>query len=349
MFGASVYLSGFDGQQPLWDEADIYFTSLHIAEEFSETYGERAKALLNTLRESGKKIIVDISPRGVKMLGYSNLRQFAEETGADVVRCDYGFSEKEMEEAAGSAVLCFNASSGSFDLAGKLKAKGLEVCAIHNFYPRPETGLDEEYFENRNKILRELGIRTAAFLSGDGLRRGPLEEGLPTLECHRNLPPYVQYLQLKEKYGMDLVLAGDPGVSKAQRKLISETEKDGVIRIPACLDGRYRELYDRTWTIREDSPRWTARLEESRGYASQGRKLPAENCLERTPGSITVDNEKYLRYSGEIQVVKETLPACDRVNVIGAVDEAYTGLLELLRGGKKLRFVEKEKLVCSDF
>lgn len=55
MFGASVYLSGFDGQQPLWDEADIYFTSLHIAEEFSETYGERAKALLNTLRESGKK------------------------------------------------------------------------------------------------------------------------------------------------------------------------------------------------------------------------------------------------------------------------------------------------------
>ena len=37
------------------------------------------------------------------------------------------------------------------------------------------------------------------------------------------------------------------------------------------------------------------------------------------------------------------------VNVIGAVDEAYTGLLELLRGGKKLRFVEKEKLVCSDF
>ena len=192
MFGASVYLSGFDGQQPLWDEADIYFTSLHIAEEFSETYGECAKALLNTLRESGKKIIVDISPRGVKMLGYSNLRQFAEETGADVVRCDYGFSEKEMEEAAGSAVLCFNASSGSFDLAGKLKAKGLEVCAIHNFYPRPETGLDEEYFENRNKILRELGIRTAAFLSGDGLRRGPVEEGLPTLECHRNRPPYEQ-------------------------------------------------------------------------------------------------------------------------------------------------------------
>ena len=109
MFGASFYLSGFDGQQPLWDEADIYFTSLHIAEEFYETYGDCAQALLNTLRESGKKIIVDISPRGVKMLGYSNLRQFAEETGADVVRCDYGFSEKEMEEAAGSAVLCFNA------------------------------------------------------------------------------------------------------------------------------------------------------------------------------------------------------------------------------------------------
>ena len=342
MFGASIYLSSFDKQQPLWEEADVYFTSFHIAEEFSETYKERAKALLDILQESKKKIIVDISPRGVKMLGYESLSQFAEETGVDVVRCDFGFTEKEMEEAAKSTVLCFNASSGSLDLANKLKARGLEVCAIHNYYPRPETGLDEEYFESRNKILRNMGVKIGAFLAGDGPLRGPLKAGLPTLEHHRHLPPYLQYLQLKEKYDVDFILAGDPGVSKAQRKLISETEKDGVIRIPVCFDEKYQDLYGRVWTVRDDSPRWIARLFESRGYATSGKAIPAENCKERVAGSITIDNEKYLRYSGEIQVVKETLPACDRVNVIGEVDEAYLGLLELAGRGKKLLFVEKE-------
>lgn len=48
-------------------------------------------------------------------------------------------------------------------------------------------------------MLKEMGIKLAAFISGDRTRRGPLAKGLPTLEAHRDLPPYVQYHELTGK------------------------------------------------------------------------------------------------------------------------------------------------------
>src|SRR5699024_11291014 len=59
------------------------------------------------------------------------------------------------------------------------------IEAWHNYYPRPETGLDKLEFINMNKWLKEKGITVMAFVPGEGDLRGPLFEGLPTLEDHR--------------------------------------------------------------------------------------------------------------------------------------------------------------------
>lgn len=343
MFGAAVYLSGFHENCPLWEEAEVYFTSFHIAEEFSQGYRERANAMLAALKQERKRIIADISPRGIHELGYESLADFAKESGVDIVRCDYGFSKKEMAEAAHFAALGVNASTMDAGIIGDLSNLGAQVYAIHNFYPRPETGLDTEFFTERNTYLHKLGVEVMAFISGDEAYRGPLFEGLPTLEHHRNLPPYVQYMELVRIYGVNAVLAGDPGVSVLQRRLIAETGADGVIRIPAVLMTEHEDLYGKVWTIREDSPRWIARLSESRGYAAQGERVPAKNCGKRMRGSITMDNEKYLRYSGEIQIVREELPACERVNVIGKIAEGYEALTEIVTRGVQVQFVKLQK------
>ena len=340
MFGRAIYLSDLaDDFFIIEENADIYFTSLHIMEEFSKDYGKRAKNLMEKIHQSGKSVMVDISYRGLSTLGYESLEQFAKETGVYMIRCDFGIKEEEMIRASKHCALAVNASTLDYQLAARLRKTGAEVWAVHNFYPRPETGLDEDFFVERNRCLRELGIKTAAFITGDCRKRGPLKEGLPTLENHRNLPPYLQYLQMTETYQMDMVLVGDPGLSEEQMRLIKDKKTKNVISVPVKLDNKYQHLYGKVWTIREDSPKWIARLNESRGYAAIGEKIEAENCVERVAGSITIDNEKYLRYSGEIQVVRENLKADERVNVIGAIQLEYKEILKNLGRGRRIVFV----------
>ncbi len=138
-----------------------------------------------------------------------------------------------------------------------------------------------------------------------------------------------------------MILVGDPNLSKHQGDMIKRLEEEDILQIPVKLDTKHEELLGRIWTVREDSPRWIARLKESREYSCFGKAIAPENCGARPKGSITIDNEKYLRYSGEIQVIKEDLPACEKVNVIGEVETEYLGLVELLTRGRKFEFVIK--------
>ncbi|MBR0138305.1 MAG: DUF871 family protein, partial [Erysipelotrichaceae bacterium] len=195
MFGRSVYVSLFNGVLPD-DGCDFYFTSFHIAEEFKDEYAKKAIELLKAIRVRGKEVIIDMSPRGLKALGYENLIDFIKETGVDYIRFDFGFEPEEIIEASEYCGVALNASTADGDLIDQLKG---EVLAIHNFYPRPETGLDIGYFRKKNEEFRNKGVKTAAFMAGDADLRGPLYKGVPTLEIHRYLKPYVQYEQLKRE------------------------------------------------------------------------------------------------------------------------------------------------------
>ena len=44
--------------------------------------------------------------------------------------------------------------------------EGKEILAMHNYYPRSETGLDEEYFLRITKLLQDAGIHVIAFIPG---------------------------------------------------------------------------------------------------------------------------------------------------------------------------------------
>ncbi|MGM2834847.1 MupG family TIM beta-alpha barrel fold protein, partial [Bacillus cereus group sp. Bce025] len=89
----------------------------------------------------------------------------------------------------------------------KIRVENVE--AWHNFYPRPETGLAKSFLQKQNEYLHACGIKTMAFIPGDGEKRGPLYEGLPTLEKHRNMRPLEAYLELVKDCGVDKVLIGD--------------------------------------------------------------------------------------------------------------------------------------------
>lgn len=338
-FGLSTYLSsslGAEAALPSGRAAEtLVFVSLHMSEEFSDDYRERAETACRRLREAGYRVIADVSQKTVSQFGEPDLVRLAEHLGLWALRVDYGFTAEEIGRLAEQMPVAVNASTLSLASAQAIAKHGELVLAMHNFYPRPETGLDDAFFQARNEALWEAGLKVLAFIPGDSLLRGPVFEGLPTLERHRGLPPSACYADLALRFGVDGIVVGDPGVSDRELGRIRRFRETGVLELPAVLDEPHHSLYGKVFTNRPDSPARVVRFAESREYSCFGERVVPANCAERARGSITVDNERYGRYSGELQLIREDLPADSRVNVIGHVREDYLLIADLIPHGGK--------------
>lgn len=319
----------------------LVFSSFHIQEEYEgmEDYTKKAREICNWLKDRGFKIMGDVSTKTLKFFNYDSIVEFARDFQIDILRLDYGFSDEEILNIGKEYPISFNPSTDDDILAKKILASGGEIYGLHNFYPRPETGLDPEDLIEINTRLKKLGIKTFAFIVGDEMKRAPIYEGLPTLEKHRNMLPYVAFLDLYTNYKVDGVFVGDVKISDFQGELITQYIKDGIINIPVKFLPKYKYLYNQVFTIRADSPKAMMRLQESREYSCNGEKQQPFNTVNRNRGSITMDNIGYKRYSGEIQILRKELPQDRRVNVIGKVEEDYLDLLEVIKNRDKIRFI----------
>ena len=337
--GYSLYLSTFAAQCPaLRGSANTgapVFLSLHISEEFDDSFCSRAQEACHALADMGYRIIADVSVKTVDQFDCADLTELAEKLRLWALRIDYGFSREEIEAMAEKMPIVLNASTTSLEDARAIAAKGKSVMAMHNFYPRPETGLDSDYLRETTEKLQRSGLKVLAFIPGDMQKRGPVFEGLPTLEDHRTAIPSAAFADLALNYGMDEIFVGDPGISQKEIHRIHRFCQEGILSIPCELDENWSHLYDQVFTCRPDSPKKLVRFQESRVYSCQGQTVEPRNCAVRSVGAITIDNLRYGRYSGEIMLVRCDLPADDRVNVIGHVPENAHLLLPLIvRGGK---------------
>lgn len=324
-FGLSIYISTFEDQKEMLERFSgsgyFVFTSFHMQEEYNkiDDYCTKARELCQWLKIRDFKIIGDVSTKTLEFFDYNSIIEFAKDFNLDVLRLDYGFSDDEIISISKVFPISFNPSTEDNMLAKRILDGGVDVFALHNFYPRPETGLDSEVLKEINQKLKDIGIKTLAFIVGDEQKRGPIYEGLPTLEKHRNIPTYVAFLDLLINYDVDGVFVGDVKISEAQSKLIVDYLDDGIVNIPVEFSPNYQYLYNQVFTIRPDSPKAMMRLQESREYSCDGEKKLPFNCIDRDNGAITMDNIGYKRYSGEIQILRNSFPQDDRVNVIGNV------------------------------
>jgi hypothetical protein len=350
--GYSVFVSTFEGAKErlaaLYTAGSRVFTSLHVAEEVDPTYVERAEAMCAYLKDIGYGIIADVSRRTLTVFGETDIVSFAERLGVEALRLDYGFDEDETEAIARRFPVCLNASTVPPATAERIARVSRRACAMHNYYPRPETGLDRAFFDEANRRFAELGMEVYSFVSGGGGRRGlhdgielrgPLHRGLPTLEDHRDAAPYAAFVDTITSHRVDGVFVGDGPIGDYDAARLRSFGETGVPDVPVDFDTKYSYLEGKTFTIRPDSPSRVLRLQESREYATAGREIEPFNTMEREAGSVTMDNRDYLRYSGEIQIVKDGLPADPKVNVIGVVPSEYRLLLRNLKNGGKLTFV----------
>lgn len=344
--GFSLYLSTYAAQCSAlggWSNTDCaVFLSLHISEEFDETYCRRAEEICLELADKGFRIIADVSVKTLNQFGCRDLVSLAKRLRLWALRIDYGFSREEIIALAEQMPIVLNASTTSAEDARAIAGEGRQVFAMHNFYPRPETGLDENYLLETTRALQSAGLKVLAFIPGDAQLRGPLYEGLPTLEAHRNVLPSAAFVDLAQRFGVDEIFVADPGISQQEQARIAKYCKEGIISVPVQLDKQFEHLYDQVFTCRVDSPKWLVRFQESRTYSCQGSLVEPGNCAARIRGAITMDNRNYGRYSGEIMMIRSGLPADPRVNVIGTVPEKAFLLMDRIGRGQKFTLVRMD-------
>lgn len=320
------------------------FTSLHIPEDDPSLYKERLQDLGALASKYKMELMTDISPKSLEHLGFTwDNAEGLLEWGVSGLRVDYGVDEEIIVRMSKKMKIALNASTLTKKGLARMKDAGLRTKAVeawHNFYPRPETGLDAVEFTETNRWLRDEGLTVMAFIPGDGKRRGPLFEGLPTLENHRDLSSFAAYLDLMKNGFVDKILVGDIELDEKSLEQFSSF-KNGIyllraeaeVKDPALLD-----ILESIQTNRWDSARDCVRSTESREYGLIGtRPVAPFNTSERLAGSITVDNEKYGRYQGEIQITRRNLSADEKVNVVGRVIEQDVPLLRYIRGGEKFQ------------
>lgn len=317
------------------------FTQLAVAQTSSELILQRLATLVNWCQKLDLKIIADVSEQILQNLDINvNSLEQVKSLSLAGLRIDDGFSAELIAKLSKEMPLVLNASTITQDDIDNLKysnANFEKLTAGHNFYPRPETGLDAHWMEEKNKWLHKYDLKTAAFISGDGKLRGPIFAGLPTLEKQRGENPLAAILELKQ-LGCDQIFVGDPQLTPNSIAAITNYQQEHAITLH--LDTDIPELFENEWHNRPDVARDVIRLKESR----LKRVLPIrpqDNLYARPRGSVTIDNSLYPRYQGEIEITKRDLLQDDKVNVLAQVDEYDLPLLDYI--GSNTRVIFKKK------
>ncbi|MGM0215546.1 DUF871 domain-containing protein [Enterococcus sp. AZ109] len=340
MFGFSIFLN-----EEMTDQKKEYiqkmatigfsgiFTSLHIPEENPETYKKRLKQLGLLAQSLQLRLMVDISGTALEDAGFS-LERVSElkAIGVTGLRMDDRITTMQIAEASHQITVALNASTLSVKDVNELQelqADFSNLEAWHNYYPRPETGLDFKWFRQKNQWLKQSGFAIQAFVPGDGVRRGPLYEGLPTLEKHRRQHPLSAALDLE----VDLVCIGDGDLAKETQRQFKLYNTEQTILLHVEPYDEQIQLVLGQHQNRMDEARDVIRSADARfNKPSSVLPLPA---MKREVGTVTIDNVNYLRYMGEIQVVKCPLPGNEKVNVVGRIIEKDRSLLSAIQAGTK--------------
>lgn len=324
------------------------FTSLHLPEARVDDWGE-VRRLLKRAASAGMSIAADVSRASLVQFGADpqHMSPLAE-LGIETIRLDHGFTMKETRQIvrAGGFSFQINAGSMSRDDVRKLERDGMpleQLIAVHNFYPRPETGVPLSFYRRQNRMFREFGIRTGGFIPALREPRAPLREGLPTVERHRRMRAAEAAAELTEEGLTDIVYFGDPYPAEeewtAARHVVSGTiplRVQWLEPLPEELLPLMSAVHRSPW----DAAELVIRSPLGRPFAQERGIRPApRHTRERPAGSVTMDNANYPRYCGEVQVTRTDLPADERVNVLGRVVPEDLPLLARIGPGIKFMFV----------
>lgn len=308
------------------------FVSAHMPEMSSGFEGDLARVLARA-RENGITVSIDVSR---PMMDHFTIPE------GIILRLDWGFSNEEIVALSKTNRLELNASGISPSTLSALLVMGLEtknVTLSHNFYPKKGTGLSREDTLSRDEAFHALGFTVQGFIPTTVMKRPPCSDGLPTVEEMREHDITTNVLDAR-LLGFDRITFGDAYATEEELTLALSALSAPIslpITIYDDLTALEREQLAKVQTYRIDAAASFIRC----GLRSREAIAP-KGTTARPKNAITIDNEGFGRYQGEICCQKIAMNADERVNVVGYTT-APDFLIEAIKPGTRFVYrIEKE-------
>ncbi len=307
------------------------FSSAHINE--AKTSFEELQSIIDECNNLGLKLSLDVSKPIMSKFPIFN--------GLFALRLDYGFTDEEIIKLSHDApyLVELNASTLSYEHIKSLIDNGINTSRTRftfNFYPKLYTGHDIKDVYNKAKICNEVGIYVGAFIPSHVGFRPPMYEGLPSVESHRNMLLDNAIEELKA-CGVNGIYFGDAYASEEEiSTLVLHNDSSILLKLKLNIEDESLDyLYNKTYRIRPDLNNYILRVSSLRSTD----EIISYNTVERKLYDVTIDNSKFKRYAGEINIVLQDLPKDERVNVIGRI-EATDVIIEGLKKERVFKFIK---------
>lgn len=335
------------------------FTTLHLPEYSLDEQFSCFEIIAEETRKYNLDLMVDIGGNFIKqLLNDEDKLNKIKESKLDFIRLDYGYNLEQVKKlynllkVRGFVINASMYTKKQIDetiVAFKDIDPNIEIRAFHNFYVRKESGLDDLFATKQDSYFEEYNIPIYYCIPTHSNPRGPVFEGLCTIEKHRYLPLKDIITDLVVNHDLKAFLMADEWLNEEEfnevETVLNKLEnKDNKILVEffETASNSEKDIVLGKHIFRYDSPLSNIRSRSSRQMAEFASSIDPSNTIERKAGYITVDNSLYKRYSGEMQVILKDMDKDERVNVVAKLvnnDDVYK-LLQF-KNNKEFIFIEK--------
>ena len=327
-FGISIYLSTnieMNSEYLLKAKevnSSFVFTTINMPEENDELKKDISK-VVDLCKKNKMKLIVDINANSKKYIkDYENV----------YYRIDDGLSNDEIIALAKNNYVVLNSTTLDEEDLKYFKLKGVDfskLYSLHNYYPKVYTGVSLKFLKKRNEIYKKYGLKTMAFIPGD-LKRGPIFEGLPTVEEHRYMDILQASLELIAN-DTDVILLGDLNIKEENWERLKYLLK-GIV--PLRINKNI--LKNRIFENRRDYSNYVVR--NIKRDVVLDTIVEIDKNIEK--GDILVTDEKGSRYKGDLEIALKNLNKLnDGRRIVASVIDKDKGLLDYLSIINKFIFI----------
>lgn len=357
--GISVYP---DHSDPTRDRAYIkraaelgysrIFMSMLEVTEGKEKVSEKFKGIIDFAKELGFETILDIAPAIFDDLGisYDDLSFFAE-IGADGIRLDEGFDgnkESLLSYNPFGLAIELNMSNNVAYLENILSYEANQpfIYGCHNFYPQKGSALPYDFFVACSQRFKRQGIKTAAFITSHEAKYGPwdVNDGLPTLELHRDLPMDLQARHMFATGLIDTVIIGNAYASDEELEKVAAVDRYklslGIEFVAGTTEIEKKIVADQNHFRRGDITAQSVRSTQVRVKYAEVANPVHDNQQQFEVGDVVVGNDRFGKYKNELQIVL-TPHSDERKNLVGKIPMEEHILLKFLKPWSKFQFVSK--------
>ncbi|VDG22790.1 DUF871 domain-containing protein [Lactiplantibacillus mudanjiangensis] len=329
----------------------VFASLLDVTPENKDAILAQFKTVFTVANELGMYVTIDANPRLFDTLGidYHHLGLF-KDLGASAIRLDANFdglteSMMSYEDSGLDIELNLSVDTGNIGNIMSYLPNKQRLSGCHNFYPQRFTGLDLDFFTKCTEKYRQMGLKTAAFVTSQVATTGPhpFNDGLPTLEIHRDLPIVVQAKHLFATGLIDDVLISNQFASEAELQQLSQLNQSqlslAVDFEPTATPLEKEILLAHQHFNRGDVNSYSVRSTFVK-LQYKDQSIPVNHAgAALQPGDVVIGNDSFGQYKGEVNIVKQPMPNIDQhKNVVGHLVPDEQFLIPYIQPWMKFRF-----------